>query len=186
VDVHFACGWDFLDDYKLLLGALVVPLQNMNQGEPVVLCCRFATDAHIYRWPATVERVGLRTTNGEHGVLVKFPEDLRPEVEEIAWAYAKGERKRSEARMEPPVALELIVQHPHKDDAQRVVAKDISVSGCKLECEDGCFGKDEEIVLTWTSGRTTGIVKWSDGPFFGVCFDTPLPDVHGMLTADIS
>jgi hypothetical protein len=186
VDVHYACGWDFLDDYKLLLGALVVPLPNMTTGEPVVLRCRFSGDQHVYKWPATVERVGLRTTSGDLGVLVRFPEKLRTEVEETAWAYARGERKRSEARIEPPGALELIAKHPDKNDGQRVVAKDISVGGAKLECEDGAFNKDEAIVLTWASGRTSGIVKWTDGPYLGVSFDAPLHDVQGLLRADVS
>lgn len=189
VDVHFSCGWDFLDDYKLLLGALVVPLppaRDITKGDRVLLCCRFAGDQHVYKWPATIERLGLRTTQGEHGVLVRFPEELRGEVEDTAWAYAKGERKRSEARIEPPGALELIVKHPGKDDAQRVVAKDISQSGCKLECEDGAFGKDEEVVLTWTKGRTTGKVKWSDGAQFGVAFDAPLHALHVILSGDVS
>lgn len=186
VDVHFPCGWDFLDDYKLLLGALVVPLKEMSTGDRVMLCCRFASDAHVYRWPAVVDRVGLRTTAGEHGVLVRFPSDLRGEVEETAWAYARGDRKRSEARIEPPGTLELIVGHPDKDDAQRVTAKDISASGCKLECEDQSFGKDEPVVITWTKGRTTGRVKWADGSLFGVLFDRPLADVHGLLVADVS
>lgn len=186
VDVHFSCGWDFLDDYKLLLGALIVPVKELQSGEPIELCCRFANDAHIYRWPATVERVGLRTVNGDHGVLIRFPETLRGEVEETAWAYARGERKRGEIRIEPPTNLELIVRHKDIEDSQRVVARDISPSGCKLECDDQSFGKDEPVIITWTQGRTTGRVKWSDGAFFGVSFDTPIEDLHALLAADVS
>ncbi len=186
VDVHFPCGWDFLDDYKLLLGALVVPLKDMVAGEDIVLCARFASDPHTYKWPASVERVGVRTVNGENGVLVRFSATMSPLIEEIAWAYAQGERKRSEARIEPPFALELIVEHAEQGDSQRVVARDISQSGCKIEAEGLAFAKDEPVVLSWAHGRATGRVRWADGSIYGIRFDVPLSDIPGMLSADVS
>jgi hypothetical protein len=124
--------------------------------------------------------------NGESGVLVRFASTLSPLVEEIAWAYAKGERKRSESRIEPPFALELIVKHVAQNDDQRVVARDISQSGCKIEAEGMAFVKDEPVVLSWAHGRTTGTIRWADGSVYGIRFDAPLADIPGLLSADVS
>src|SRR4051812_11007922 len=115
IDLHYTSGWDFLDDYKLLLGAVVVPIDDVKRGDTLLFCCRFGGSSRLHRWPAHVQKTGVQTTAGEPGALVVFAPELRDEIERVAWAHAQGDTKRREPRVEPPVTIELICEHQGLD-----------------------------------------------------------------------
>jgi hypothetical protein len=187
IEMYFASGWDFFDDYKLFIGAIVIPAARAGgvEGEKVQLSCRFGADAAPHEWHGTLIRAGVTTSSGESGCVVKIDDHQRAEVEQTVWAYARGARKRKEQRVDLPLTVELIVEHEGKDDGQRVLAQDISRNGCKLTAPVPAFAVDDEVVLTWPLGRAPAHVCWVEGNTFGVAFDEHV-DTGSLLTPDVS
>jgi PilZ domain len=186
IEVHYPSGWEFLSDYKLLLGAVVVAAPELDRGEVAELICRFGAARDVFHWPCRVIAKNVRTASGAQGVALIFPSELKDSIERTAWSFARGERQRQEARVEPTVSLEVIAEHRGTSDAQRVVAIDISSGGCRLSADERSFLPGDEVLITWTRGQTSGRVCWSDGADFGVCFDQPIGDAQKLLDLDIS
>lgn len=188
-ELYFASGWDFFDDYKLFIGAIVVPMlrrEPAEEGEPVRLLCRFGRDERQHEWHGTVIKHGALTSNGQVGAVIKIHDEQRAELEHVVWAYARGARKRREQRVDLPLSVELIIEHAGRDDAQRVLAQDVSKTGCKLTAEKPAFTVDDEVVLTWPLGRAAAHVCWVEGKTFGVEFDDEIVDTQSLLTPDVS
>ncbi len=186
IEVHYPSGWEFLSDYKLLLGAVVVAAPELDRGEVAELVCRFGNAQDVYHWPCRVIAKNVRTSTGARGVALIFPSELKESIERTAWSYARGDRQRSEMRFEPTLSLEVIAEHPGTADAQRVVAIDISSGGCRLSADSPAFEEGDEVVITWTHGQTTGRVCWTAGGDFGVAFHQPIGDAQKLLALDVS
>jgi hypothetical protein len=186
IEVHYPSGWEFLSDYKLLLGAVVIAAPELDRGEVAELVCRFGTASDVYHWPCRVIAKNVRTASGSRGVALIFPSELKESIESTAWSYARGDRQRRETRLEPTVSLEVIAEHKGTRDAQRVVAIDISRGGCRLSADEPAFAAGDDVVITWTRGQTSGRVCWTAGSDFGVCFHEPIGDAQKLLELDIS
>jgi len=186
IEVHYPSGWDFLSDYKLLLGAVVIAAPELDRGEVAELVCRFGTASDVFHWPCRVIAKNVRTTAGSRGVALIFPSELKESIETTAWSFARGEAQRKEPRLEPILALEVVAEHKGTTDGQRVVALDISSRGCRLSADAPAFAKGDDVTITWTRGQTSGRVCWTDGSHFGVCFHEPMTDTQRLLDLDVS
>ena len=115
IEMHFASGWDFFDDYKLFIGAIVdtrgqrgeLRLRRGSRSRSVAVSVAQDQEPQM-------ERHGHQDThdaaNGEAGCVVKIDDGQRAEVEQTVWAYARRspQAKREEWRR-PANDVELIV-----------------------------------------------------------------------------